>query len=672
MKFKMSTKKIQKVKSEQIRGIVSIKYKLILGFVIFAVIPMIVVSMVFYTMARSTLADTSLNFTSEIINQVSINIEYYLESVEKKTVSICIDSIINEGLGDYESTDVWKQVTALRNMESRLVSLTAVDNEIEEIQVIHKNGKIIGGDKSFSEEDAKITQTIDQETRGVWTKGLGSDLENIYYIRNIKALSTGKDIGTLKVKIKIAALIENIKDMTILEGAKLYLSDEKGQIIYHVDETKKTTDETIWSMTTEDEGSYTAEGMLVNYMTLGNGWKIITEIPQNSLTSRLDATNRMVFLLMIVATFLAVLFGIGFSQGFSKPIIRMMQFMKAAEKGDMTVKMDENRKDEIGMLCKSFNQMIANMRTLLQETRGVITQTVEDGKRLKQATEHSVEAFKQLALSIGDIAVGATHQAQDAEKGTEAMYRLSGSIQEVMLDTKEIVGKNDKAKGIIKESSENIQQLNITMKSSMQVSRAIKSSITELSLLTKDIEEVMKLLDGISEQTNLLALNASIEAARAGEVGRGFAVVASEIRNLAEQSKLSTKNVRKTLDTIQDKTKEAVKLVKESNHIVIDQEQSVNNTYHTFNNIVDLLKNMDVSLAKVSQKVNDMEAIKEKAVHKIEKIGAITSDTVAATQEVNALSEEQSAITEQLFNVSNKLTETMDQLDYSMSHFKVL
>jgi methyl-accepting chemotaxis protein len=205
----------------------------------------------------------------------------------------------------------------------------------------------------------------------------------------------------------------------------------------------------------------------------------------------------------------------------------------------------------------------------------------------------------------------------------------------------------------------------------MQVSQAIRSSITELSLLTKDIEEVMKLLDGISEQTNLLALNASIEAARAGDVGRGFAVVASEIRNLAEQSKLSTKNVRKTLDTIQDKTKEAVKLVKESNHIVRDQEQSVNSTYHTFNSIVDLLKNMDVGLEKVSLKVNDIEEIKEEAVHKIEKIGAITSDTVAATEEVNALSEEQSAIIEQLFNVSNKLTETMDQLDYSMRRFKV-
>ncbi len=660
-----------KISKKQLRGI-SIRYKLILGFVAFAIIPLVAVSMVSYTMSRSTLRETSLNFTSELINQASMNLEYYLKTVEKKAVSICIDPVIGDGLMQYQSENILVKISAVREMEKKLLAVSTVEDEIEQVNIIDNSGEIIGAGSSKSKEDNNdIYKELTSKSTGIWKQVLENDKINIYYFRNVKDINTGKDGGTLKIKIKKDTLTDNIKDIDILEGASLYIADENGQMIYNSDASKETVDESIWHIVSEEEGEYIRSGLLINYKTLKNGWKVITEIPESSLTSKLDMTNKIVFLLIGIATLAAIGFGMLVAQGFSKPIIKLMKLMKAAEEGDITVKMEEMGKDEMGRLCISFNHMIENIRKLLEETHGVIEDTVADSNLLKDATGHSAEAFKQLSLSIGDIAVGATHQAEETEKGTRAMYVLANSIQEVMLDTNQVVSKNQDAKEIIKETSNSIQQLNVTMNSSIQISSQIESSIFELSMLTKNIEEVMKLLDGISEQTNLLALNASIEAARAGDVGKGFAVVANEVRNLAEQSKLSTKNVRKTINTIKDKTKETVELVKNSNQIVTQQEQSVKNTDHTFNSVIELLKNMDTDLQNVNAKVGYMEQIKDETIQKIEKIGAVTSDTVAATQEVNALSEEQSGITEQLFEVSNKLTTTMQKLKHSMDRFRV-
>ncbi len=670
-KLQLNKIKVKTGKKSEGRKVLSIRQKLILGFIAFAIIPLITVSMVSYTMSRSTLRETSLSFASQLIDQASINIEGFLNGVEKKAVNICIDSVISDGLQTYNSDNILEKMAASRDMGRKLIAVSTVEDDIDTMNIIYNDGEVIGGTLRITAEEVNKYKEYVGSTSGVWKKGLESDPDNIYYLKSIKNVNTGKDLGILRTRIKKNTLINNLKDIHILEGANLYIADENGQMIYNTDDTQTVVNEGIWSNVGEDKGELIQQGKLINYKTLKNGWKIIVEIPERSLTSKLNLTNAVVFVLIIVSTLIAIAFGFVFSHSFSKPIIKMMKLMKAAEQGDITVEMDTTRKDEIGMLCISFNHMIGNIRKLLEETRGVVVHTVEDGQLLKDATQHSVEAFKQLSVSIGDIAVGATNQAEDAEKGTRAMYALSESIQDVLVNTQEIVSKNQNAKAIIKDTSDSIQQLNVTMNSSMQVSFQIESSIIELNTLIKSIEEVMKILDGISEQTNLLALNASIEAARAGEVGKGFAVVANEVRNLAEQSKLSTRNVRQTINTIQDKTKAAVELVKSANHIVTQQERSVKSTDEAFNSIIELLKNMDISLQNVSTKINDMEQIKDETMHKIEKIGSVTSDTVAATQEVNALSEEQSAIIEQLFNVSNKLTSTMGQLNESIEKFKM-
>ncbi len=670
-KYQIKKQSSKKTKQQQpVQKKSSIKNKLIIAFLSFAIVPLITISIIFYTLSRSTVRDTCLHFTSELITQISINMNSFLSSVEKKTLNIAVEPMVNKGLNDYRSSDKLEKLTISRSIGTRLISIGSLDDQIEEIQIIHADGDAFGTGPVVTKEDLELYTGMLSKQKSIWKKGLGADPEGIYFLHSINSLYTGKKIAIIKVKIRQNVLSQSISHANILENATLYVTSEDGQVIYTADETQKSSDVQLLSIK-ELEGSYIEGGTLINYITLVNNWKIIIEIPEGSLTNKLDFATLIVLILIVLAAILAASCGLFIAKSFSKPIIKIMHLMKNAEQGDLTGLMDENRSDEIGMLCISFNYMIGNIKKLLKETQIVIANTSNDSKLLRTSAENSVEAFRQLALSINDIAVGAANQAEDTEKGTHSMYALSGSIQEVRVNTEEVIQKSQDAKSIIKTSTASISHLTETMKSSMEISDQIKGSMLELSTLTKNIEEIMKLLESISEQTNLLALNASIEAARAGEVGKGFAVVASEVRNLAEQSKVSTKNVRMKLSTIQSKTQETAKLVMDANHIVINQDQSVKAAYESFSDIVELLKNMDTALNQVSTKISDMETIKDDTMHKIEQISTVTSDTVAATEEVNALSEEQNAITVQLFDVSSKLSTAMEELRRSIEHFKV-
>ncbi len=650
---------------------VSIKNKLILGFITFAIIPLTIISAIFYTMSRSTLRETCLHFATGLISQTSINMNDYLSSIEKKVLNLSIEPVVNEGLANYETADQLERVKLFRNIESRITAFSSADEDIFELMIIYKDGTVFGGDSLKNEEGLEVYNTLSTYKSGEWRKGLGSQIEETYYIRSIKSLDTGQEVGMIKARIKLDGLLKSMKSAHAFNGSSLYLADQEGQIIYHADEKIVAVQKNIWSSLKGEDGSIIIDGKLINYVTLDNGWKVIIEIPEKALTNKLDVTNLIVILMVILAGALAAGCGTLIAKGFSSPIIKIMQLMKHAEQGDLTVVMEENKNDEIGMLCRSFNHMISNMKNLLKESNIIIANTVNDSKMLEGSTHQSVEAFKQLSLSINDIAAGAMQQAEDTEKGILSMHDLSKSIQDMIENTKEIVSKNEDAKVIIKNTTENLKGLNDTMISSIQISEEIKTSITELDTLTKNIEEVMKLLDNISEQTNLLALNASIEAARAGEAGRGFAVVASEVRNLAEQSKASTQDVRATLNRIKYKTTDAVELAKHAAYTINNQEQSVKNTYQSFAHIIELLKGMDSILDKIHIKANHMEAIKDDSVKKIEMIGAITSDTVAATEEVNALSEEQNAVLLQLFDVTNKVTASMNDLKHAIHRFKI-
>ncbi|MDO5402378.1 MAG: methyl-accepting chemotaxis protein [Eubacteriales bacterium] len=135
---------------------------------------------------------------------------------------------------------------------------------------------------------------------------------------------------------------------------------------------------------------------------------------------------------------------------------------------------------------------------------------------------------------------------------------LDASQEQLEKDAFDVINSSDTSLNLVKESIESVEEILKMIENLHKVVEESSEKIRQLENLSDDIEKFAAVIGSISNRTNILSLNASIEAARAGEQGRGFAVVASEVRNLAEQSSKSSKEISGTISQVQVSVKETV------------------------------------------------------------------------------------------------------------------
>lgn len=651
----------------------SIKAKLIWVCLSFALIPVLIVSLLYTIISKQALQTTSNKLSTELIKQTSISLDTFTSNTETTVSNFMITNLIkNNLLNLYYADNTLVKVKAISDIERQFLYLQTLDPTLKEISFISDDDTAIG-DISFLNKD-ELLALDDKEVTGnfVWENTINSPVNSVLLSKKYKDLTSGRQY-TLAVHVNLDHIIKNIDDMVLLDHSNFYLVDEKGQIIYTPNETMTEMSSYIWPSISPDvaSGSIMTNKHLIAYSSLTNGWKVIVETPESSLTTQLNSALIIIILLILATALLAILVGLFFARSFSTPIVNLMHLMKRVEQGDLTVEIPEKGNDEIAQLCKSFNQMITNIRDLLKQTTEVISSTLVSTKMLHSSTDQSVEAFNQLTISIADIAQGTTVQALDAQKSGAHMADLSTSIQTVMTKTDTLLENNKGATEMIETATTTIDSLTTAMTSSLEVSDHIHTSMSELRVLNRSIEDIMQLVESISEQTNLLALNASIEAARVGEAGKGFAVVAHEVRNLADQSHTSTVDVKQTLSAIERKMTETSLLVNKSNEIFKHQEEVVKQTHALFFDIIDTLRHMNIDLGDVNTSINEMYALKDSMSTQIDSIVAVTQESAATTEEVSSLSEEQQDVMHKLAELSTSLTQSMETLNASIKTFKI-
>ena len=207
--------------------------------------------------------------------------------------------------------------------------------------------------------------------------------------------------------------------------------------------------------------------------------------------------------------------------------------------------------------------------------------------------------------------------------------------------------------------------------SSRKAVELIATQTEATNVSAKEIGQAVEIITNIASQTNLLSLNASIEAARAGEAGRGFAVVASEIQKLAEQSNQSAVKIQHIIDGLTVESNKTVKIMEEVKNAVSDQENKIHETKSIFGTVRDgVAKSMD-QINGISDESNALDVSKNKIVEVIESLSAVSEENAAATEETMASIEELTSMMLELASSANKLNELADNLENSVSVFKV-
>ncbi len=247
----------------------------------------------------------------------------------------------------------------------------------------------------------------------------------------------------------------------------------------------------------------------------------------------------------------------------SNTVQKYIEHMAKVRQGDMTARLnlaeDEWETDDpLFVLGSNLNETTVTLQIML-------TQVEEQREHLEHILAQSSDAAGNLSSAVSEIMAATSQQASGANKQSSAISQTSTTIVEVKTIVEQAFAKAqtvaEQAQRTHDISQAGQRAVTDTLGSMNQIKEkvaGIAENILALSEQTQQISEIIATVNDLASQSNLLALNASVEAARAGEYGKGFAVVAVEVRNLAEQSKQATTQIKAILNEIQRATNAAV------------------------------------------------------------------------------------------------------------------
>lgn len=409
----------------------------------------------------------------------------------------------------------------------------------------------------------------------------------------------------------------------------------------------------------------------------GTTWAVTVTIPKKEVMEPVKSLQLLLVSLTLILISLGLVSTWLIANQISAPIVAITNVLKKLSQLDFRVDSEDSsakylkKKDEIGVMLKSLNDMRENVAHFIIKTSDSAEQLAATAEELTATSHQSSTAAFEVAQTISEIARGASDQAESTMIGSEKLMALGKIIEEDQGNIRQLSEASISVSSSIRDGLKIVENLEWKTTENGKASGIVFESILKTNESSERIGEASTLIASIADQTNLLALNAAIEAARAGEHGRGFAVVADEIRKLAEQSTRSTKDIDAIVSKLKEDANRAVLKMKEADAIVKEQESSVEKTREKFNEITDAMakaQEMTNHIEKASGVIDDQ---KNQVQDVIQTLSAVAEENAASTEEASAAIEEQTASLEEISQASENLSELALSLRQLIAQFKV-
>lgn len=682
-----NSRKAAKDKGMGLRGI---QVKLIGAFMI-PVILFVIIGFMIYSKCSTT-----LNSTYEASANTSVGtLEEYLglgfENIELMATRLSINSAITSY---YTGSEV-KSESMLMDTKVALSNESTADKFIDHIIVCAKSGTAcsekgaIRGDvyNAFveSEEGKNVESEIGMGSMWISSHpaidevtGYDSDEYAVSLVTVLKN-NSNKSVGYIIIDVKTSFIQDILDNAQISDNSIKGFVLEDGSQVLSGDSDIKFTDTDFYqealageNLQGSKEVSYEGADYLFTYSRIeGTNMLVCAMVPQKEIMAGAQAILRYTLIAVAICAVIAIVVGSVLASGISKAIRKVNRVLKKTSDGDLTGQISMKRKDEFNVLSSSITNMIGSMKDLILKMTNVSGHVSDSAVQVGTNSEVLLEVTKNITEAVDYINSGISQQAQDTESCLEQMNGLAERINVVHENTDEISEIAQEAQGAIENGMVIVANLGEKVQGTTEVTETIIREIRELNKESIAINSIIGTINEIAEQTNLLSLNASIEAARAGEAGRGFAVVSEEIRKLAEQSGNAGNQIGEIINHIQERLAATIETAGLAGESVAFQTEALNNTVDVFKNISQQVSKLAEDVEKITQSVGGIEQAKEDTMNAIESISTTSNQTESASEELARSTEKQLQAVEVLNDAVKRLQMDAEDLDTSVSIFKV-
>jgi len=320
---------------------------------------------------------------------------------------------------------------------------------------------------------------------------------------------------------------------------------------------------------------------------------------------------------------------------------RLRQVAKALQqiadgKEDLSQRLNEIPRDEIGAIATSFNQFMQQMESSLKEVSAQTEHLSESTAEMEKIASDSQKWSTEQQLETTSVASSTTLMSTTSE-------HIAGLARSAADHSESTLTQAESGQKLVSDNSKSVETLSTSMHHAAE-------AVSVLEKDSQDIGGVLDVIRGIAEQTNLLALNAAIEAARAGEQGRGFAVVADEVRSLASRTQESTEEINTMIEQLQSGAKSAVQAIESGTKDIDQSLEKAKQTTEMIDSMGAAIKSIQDLNTQIALAAEEQTSTSESINNNIENIANIS----LATREGNEKLLQQSETIHQSVSSINK------------------